>query len=101
SLFVNTSGPTSTTATVTLSATIKDITPVDPTASPPNPDNYPGVITNAKVTFINRDNNTVIASNVPVGLVNVGDSTVGTATYNWSVNISPNTSQTFTVGIIV
>ena len=99
--FVNTSGPTSTMATVTLSATIKDITPVDPSASDPHPDNYQGVITNAKVTFINRDNNTVIASNVPVGLVNAGDSTVGTATYNWTVNISPNVSQQYTIGIIV
>src|SRR5207248_3892107 len=61
---------------------------------------YPGIITNAKVTFSNRDNNTVIASNVPVGLVNAGDSTVGTATYNWSVsNTAP--SQQFTIGIIV
>jgi len=99
--FVNTSGPTSTMATVTLSATIKDITPVDPSASDPHPDNYPGVITNAKVTFINRDTNTVLASNVPVGLVNAGDSTVGTATYNWTVNISPNVSQQYTIGIIV
>src|SRR5206468_459065 len=99
--FVNTSGPTSTMAIVTLSATIKDITPVDPSASDPHPDNYQGVITNAKVTFINRDNNTVIASNVPVGLVNAGDSTVGTATYNWTVNISPNVSQQYTIGIIV
>jgi len=99
--FVNTSGPTSTMATVTLSATIKDITPVDPSGSDPHPDNYQGVITNAKVTFINRDNNTVIASNVPVGLVNAGDSTVGTATYNWTVNISPNVSQQYTIGIIV
>jgi hypothetical protein len=98
-MFVNTSGPTSTTATVTLSATIKDITAVGNTD--PAYDAYPGVITNAKVTFINRDTNTVIASNVPVGLVNVGDSTVGTATYNWSVNISPNTSQMYTIGIIV
>jgi len=101
-MFVNTSGPTSNTATVTLSATIKDITPVDPTMSAPNPDNYPGVITNAKVTFVNRDNNSqVIASNVPVGLVNAGDSTVGTATFNWSVNLGTSVSQTYTIGIIV
>jgi hypothetical protein len=103
-MFVSTSGPSSYTATVTLSATIKDITAVDPTQSPPNPDNYPGDIRNAKVTFINRDTNTVIAANVPVGLVNQNDATVGTATYNWTVTIPQNSvppSQTFTIGIIV
>jgi MBG domain (YGX type) len=98
-LFVSTSSPSSTTATVTLSATIKDITavPADPAYDP-----YPGDIRNAKVTFINRDTNTIIAQNLPVGLVNLGDSTIGTVTYNWSVDIgSNNDSQQYTIGIIV
>src|SRR5439155_18353520 len=75
SLFVSTSGPNSYTATVTLSATIKDITAV---TGDPAYDAYLGDNRNAKVTFINRDTNTVIASNVPVGLVNSNDTTIGT-----------------------
>jgi hypothetical protein len=100
-LFVSTSSATSSTATVTLSATIQDITAVDPSASPPNPDNYPGDIRNAKVTFINRDTNTVIASNLPVGLVNAADLKTGTATYNWSVNIGTQDALEYTIGVIV
>jgi hypothetical protein len=97
-LFASTSSSTSTTATVTLSATIQDITalPADPAY-----DAYPGDIRNATVTFINRDTNTVIVSNLPVGLVNASDTKTGTATYNWSVNIGSADSQQFTVGIIV
>ena len=81
--YASTASPTSGNATVTLSATIKDITAVlgDPAYDP-----YPGNITLATVTFINRDNNTAIAT-VPIGIVNVGDNTVGTASYNWNVNI--------------
>src|SRR5262249_35034524 len=81
-MFVSTSGPNSFTATVTLSATIKDITAV---TGDPAYDLYPGDIRNAKVTFINRDTNTIIAANLPVGLVNQNDMTVGTTTYNWTV----------------
>src|SRR5439155_719009 len=96
-LFASTSSATSSTATVTLSATIQDITAV-------NGDPNPGDVRNAKVTFINRDTNTVIVSNVLVGLVNASDTTTGTATYNWSTSIacaSPPCSQTYTIGIIV
>jgi len=98
SLFASTSSSTSSTATVTLSATIQDITavPTDPAY-----DAYPGDIRNATVTFINRDTNTVIVSNLPVGLVNSGDTKTGTATYNWSANIGSADSQQFTIGIIV
>ena len=95
--YASTSSPTSSTATVTLSATIKDIS-----AAPgdPNYDTYGGDIRNARVTFINRDNNTIIASNVPVGLVNTADLTIGTAVYNWNVNITGDAQQ-FTIGVIV
>jgi hypothetical protein len=93
--FASTSSATSGSATVTLSATVKDISAVDP--GDPNV----GDIRNAKVTFINRDTNIVIASNVPVGLVSSGDTKVGTATYNWNANIGANDSQSFTIGTIV
>src|SRR3989442_2843520 len=101
-LFAWTKSTTDGSATITLSATIQDITAVDPSASAPNPDNYAGDITKATVTFMNRDNNTVIAANVPIGLVNAGDTKTGTATYNWAVNIG-NTADSaqFTIGVVV
>jgi hypothetical protein len=97
-MFVSTSSATSSTATVTLSATVQDITAV---IGDPAYDAYPGDIRNAKVSFINRDTNTVIVSNLPVGLVSSGDTKTGAATYNWSVNIGTNDSQQYTIGIIV
>jgi hypothetical protein len=84
-------------ATLTLSATIQDITAVP---SSPAYDPYPGDISKATVTFVNRDNNTTIAT-VPVGLVNSSDSKTGTATYNWSVNLGTADSIQFTIGIII
>jgi MBG domain/MBG domain (YGX type) len=102
-LYVSTSSATSTSATVTLSATVQDITAV---IGDPDYDVYPGDIRNAKVKFINRDAspNTVIAE-VPVGLVTSGDTKTGTATYNWNTSISGCSqapcSQSITVGVEV
>ena len=50
---------------------------------------------------MNRDNNTVIQANVPIGLVNAGDTKTGTATINWAVNIGTADSAQYTIGIIV
>ncbi len=97
SLFVNTTCATCSTATVTLSATIKDVTAetsdmfYDPDA---------GDIRNASVTFINRDTNTPIAT-VPINLVSTADTKVGTAVFNWNVNIGSADSSQYTVGIVV
>jgi hypothetical protein len=99
-----TSSMNSTNVNAALSATIRDITAVDPSLSPPTPDNYAGDIRNAKVTFINRDTNTAFAgcSNLPIGLVNAGDTTTGTATCNTALTASSSTGATqYTVGIIV
>jgi MBG domain (YGX type) len=97
-MFASTSSATSSTATVTLSATIQDITAV---TGDPAYDAYLGDIRKATVTFINRDTNTVIASNVAVGLVSSADTKTGTATYNWNVNIGTADSTPYTIGIIV
>jgi len=100
-LFASTASATSTSATVTLSATIQDITAVTGDLAY---DSYPGDIRNATVTFINRDTNAVIAT-VPVGLADLNDKKTGTATYNWSASIgscaSSPCSATFTIGVIV
>ncbi len=97
-LFASTASASSGLATVTLSATIQDITAV---SGDPAYDSWAGDIHNATVAFINRDNNTVIAADVPVGLVSLSDLTTGTATYNWRVDIGSADSQSITVGIVV
>ncbi len=92
SMFATTADQSSSTATVTLRATIQDITAAGGDAGP-------GDIRNARVTFVNRDNNTVIASNLTPVLVNAGDVETGIATYNWNVNVGANNSQSYTVGV--
>jgi len=96
-LYVTTSSPASSTATVVLSATIQDITA---TADAAGDTNF-GDIRNATVTFINRDTNAPIATNLPVGLVNAGDTKTGTATYSWTVDIGNADAATYTIGVIV
>jgi hypothetical protein len=96
-LFAATSTVSSGTATVTLAATIQDIS-----AILGNPDTFPGDIRNATVKFVNRDSgDAVLCTASGVGLVNASDLTVGTATCNWTASIGTTDSQSFTVGIIV
>lgn len=85
------------TTTITLSATVRDIT-AETTAASTDP--FAGDISHAKVTFIDRTTNTVIAT-VPVSLVNNQDTKVGTATYNWPVDIGADNAKDFTIGIVV
>ena len=98
---VSTGSSTVSTATIPLQWTIKDITavPTDPAYDP-----YPGDITLAQVTFVNRATGATIAT-VPVTLVpnpnNPNDRTVGIATYNWNVDIGTATSQSYIVGTMV
>ena len=99
--FVSTGSSTASTATVVLSATIKDITAVDPSQSPPNPDNFAGDIRNAKVKFVNRDAGNAVLCTASVGLVSMADTTVGTATCNWTASIGANDSVQFTIGVVV
>ena len=94
---VGTSSPTSTSANVTLSTTIKDITavPGDPAWDP-----YPGNITTATVTFYIVE--TGQSYTVPVGLVNPSDPTVGTATKTVTLSASSSSSgSTYTIKTIV
>jgi hypothetical protein len=94
-----TTSPGASTATIPLQWTVKDITAVGP--SDPAYDQYPGDITLAKVTFVNRTTGATIATvNVAVP-PNAPDKTIGTASYNWSVDIGTASSQTYTIGTIV
>jgi hypothetical protein len=97
-LSVSTSGTTSSAATVTLSATIQEITavPADPAY-----DAFKGDITKATVRFVNRDAGNAVIATVPIGLVNVTDKTVGTVTYNWKVDIGNADAVQYNIGIIV
>jgi hypothetical protein len=102
SLFASTSCATCNTGNATLAATIKDISSADP----PDPaiDPFEGDIRNATVTFVNRDaGNAPIAgcANLPVGLVDLGDTTIGTANCNWNVDLGSQNSLDFRIGIIV
>jgi len=92
------------TANVTLSATVRDITPAEPSTSPPNPDSYSGDIREARVKFVNRDTNTDIVgcTNLTPGLVNAADKTVGTVSCLTALTIGTSQdSVTMTVGIVV
>jgi hypothetical protein len=94
-LFSSTASATSGQATVTLSATVQDISAVT------TADDQPGDIRNATVTFINRETGATLAANVPVGLVSLNDLRTGTATASWSTDIGNNNSLTYSVGVIV
>jgi hypothetical protein len=96
-VFASTSSKTSGAATVTLAATIQDITAVtdDPAYDPDA-----GDIRNAVVKFVNGENGDVICT-ASVGLVNPVDTKTGTATCNWDINIGTQDSEQYTIGIIV
>jgi hypothetical protein len=95
--FASTSCATCNGATVTLAATIQDITAL---LGDPAYDVDAGDIRNATVTFVNRDAANAVLCTAPVGLINLSDMKTGTATCNWSANIGSADSQSYTVGII-
>jgi hypothetical protein len=93
-----TSSTSSTSATVTLSATIKDITAVDPVTDPNG-----GNITNARVSFVSRDG-TVLAGCIGLipALVDPSNPLVGTVTcQTTSLSASSSGAAQYTIGIVV
>jgi hypothetical protein len=89
--FAWTTGPNSSTATVTLAATIKD-------ANSPE-----GDVRAAKVTFYFVDGAKLTpissAQNLPVGLVDITDGTVGTASAIVQLNIGSNNALSFNIAV--
>ncbi|SMB81731.1 filamentous haemagglutinin outer membrane protein, partial [Hymenobacter roseosalivarius DSM 11622] len=87
-----TSGTSSNTATLNLVATVK------------NNANFTGNITTAKVSFFVRNGTSLTpingAQNLPVGVVNPGDLTVGTAAANVQYSIS-GTAATLNIAVVV
>jgi hypothetical protein len=90
-----TTSPTSSTTTLTLNATIKDTGACA------------GDITKAKVSFFVSSNDGASfnpvsnAQNLPVGLVNPGDTSVGTASTTSQYNIGSNLAITLVVRVVV
>ncbi len=99
SLFWGTSAD-ATSATVTLTATIKDITALTGDSAY---DSYAGDISRATVTFVNRDTHAALDGcvDVPVALVSSGDTTVGTATCKTTMGISNSGGTLSTIGLVV
>jgi PKD repeat protein len=97
-LFVSTAAANNGSATINLKATVRDITAETGNALY---DAFEGDIRNATATFINRDNNTVIAANVPLVLATPGDTKTAIASYNWNIDIGSANSQSYTIGVIV
>jgi hypothetical protein len=99
-----TASTSTTSATVTLTATIKDISAV---TGDPAYDAYAGDISKARVTFINRDNTTPdtpiggTCSNLQPSLVNASDTTVGTVTCQVSLSAGSSSASQYTIGIQV
>jgi hypothetical protein len=96
--FVSTSSVTSGEATVTLSATIQDITAV------PNAlgfDSTPGDIRNATVRFVDRNAGDAVLCTGPIGLISPADLKTGSVSCIWTPDIGTSDSITYRVGIIV
>jgi hypothetical protein len=95
-----TSSPSSTTASVTLTSTIRDISAV---SGDPAFDSFPGDIRNATVTFVNRATGNAFTgcASRPVTLTVPTDSTVGTATCTTSLAAPTKGQAQYTVGTVV
>jgi hypothetical protein len=88
----------STSASVTLIATIQDITAVTGDSAY---DAYPGDIRNATVTFVNRDSSNATLCTAPVLLVNSADTKTGSVTCTFTGTVGSTGSTQYTVGIVV
>ncbi|MCK9640324.1 MAG: HYR domain-containing protein [Prolixibacteraceae bacterium] len=93
---VATASSTSGAATVTLRATVQDITAL---TGDPAYDTFAGDIRNARVKFT-KDSADLTGWLTPT-LVNSTDLKTGIVSYNWEVNIGNATDEEFTIGIIV
>ncbi len=81
--------------TVILTASIQDIAISSIT------DKFEGDIRNAKVKFVNRDTGADISGWLPVNLLDASDSSTGSASFSWTVDIGNFDSESFTIGVVV
>ena len=98
-MFASTSSTRTSTATVMLSATVRDITAASPATDPDA-----GDIRNATVKFMIYDAMTdaLVAEipDVPVGLVSPDDPKTGTATVDWTADIGPADARMYRVVVL-
>jgi len=98
-LLASTGSINTTSATVTLAATIKDISAI---TGDPASDAFAGDIRNATVKFVNRDASSAVLCTAAVGLINSADPTVGTATCNVTLTANATAGgSSYTIGIVV
>jgi hypothetical protein len=97
-LMVSTGCATCSMATIPLRATIQDITAVlgDPAHDP-----EAGNITNATVSFVDRNKANAVLCTANVILLDPANPTIGTATCNWTANIGSSYGVDYTIGTIV
>jgi hypothetical protein len=96
-MFFSTPSATATTATVTLRATIQDITAVDPTS-----DANAGDIRNATVVFVDRGKpppNTLCTASLT--LISASDPKTATATCSFTGNVDSTGSAQYEVGTVI
>jgi hypothetical protein len=94
--FVATRSVNESAAVVPLRATVRDVTAVDPAADP-----HPGDVRHAIVSFVDRDTGAVIASGLPVTLLDPADPKSGVVAYDWAVDLGNADSRSFTLGVVV
>jgi uncharacterized protein YegL len=97
-MLVSTSCADCPSAIVPLRATIQDVSAV---FDDPDYDPYPGNITNATVSFVNRDNSDAVLCTTNVALLDPSNQTTGTAACDWAVDIGKNAGLDYTIGIMV
>jgi hypothetical protein len=95
-MFASTQKANSSTAEVTLAATVRDATTVDAELDP-----WPGDVRHARVRFVDRDSGETLCE-ANVGLVAESDFGTGTATCQWKAELGKNEdSASWTVGVVV
>jgi hypothetical protein len=97
-MLVSTACATCSIATVPLRATIQDITAV---TGDPAYDAYPGDITKATVTFVDRGKANATLCTATLTLLDPADSKVASAACDWTANIGSATGMDYTIGILV
>lgn len=94
--FVQTASAKTTSVTIPLQATIRDITVLDPGS-----DANPGDIRTAKVTFLVNGSAPTNCTDLPVNLVEAGDPGTGTAGCDWEVRNISTSGANFDITLIV
>jgi hypothetical protein len=88
----------STSGSITLNATISDITAV---TGDPAYDTYAGDIRNATLTFVDAGNGNATLCTGPILLVNASDTKTGSVTCTFTGTVDSTGSRQYTVGMVV